>query len=408
MADAKRIVELDGLRAVAALMVFGSHAFHSQLLWSGVDLFFVLSGFLITGVLLDLRRRHAWRGYIAFFYARRSRRILPPYLLFLAVTSVLFGVGWARRWYLYLFLMNAPTFLSSAPYAHGILWSLAVEEQFYLIWPIIVYVLDEAVLAWLSAGLIIAAPLLRWITTAFVPHHWPIYTGTPFRMDLLAAGALIALAWRHHRAVVVRLGHYAFWFAAAVAISLCLLSLHPWFQPGADTVLVNVWLYEMIVLGYASALLWALSGRWVGFLRTAPMVYLGQISYSVYLIQLAAIAVMRRFIGHNKMAALAALAVTLCYAAVSWKWNRATDTATQQDQCNTRSWLYISRSRRSKSRSAASTQRRIGVSSIQPETTGNKSIKIGDSGPSPAPEVTNWLSLYGFEHCAAPLHAYLR
>lgn len=97
MLDAKRIVQLDGLRAVAALMVFASHAIRSQLLWSGVDLFFVLSGFLITGVLLDLRRQRSWRSYIAFFYARRTRRILPPYVLFLAVTSILFGVGWTRR-----------------------------------------------------------------------------------------------------------------------------------------------------------------------------------------------------------------------------------------------------------------------------------------------------------------------
>jgi peptidoglycan/LPS O-acetylase OafA/YrhL len=320
MPSGKRIVQLDGLRAVAVLMVFASHAFRSQLLWSGVDLFFILSGFLITGVLLDLRRKYTWRTYIAIFYERRARRILPPYVLLLIVTSVLFGLGWTRRWYLYFFLMNTSAFQPSVAYSHGILWSLAVEEQFYLIWPILVYLLSEKALAWLSIGLLLAAPLLRWFATACFPHHWLIYTALPFRMDLLAAGALIALVWRHHPAVILRLGLKGLWFAAITVLTLYVLSMHPWFRPGADTVLVNVWLYELILVSYSAGLIWILSGRLVGFLQARPMVYLGRISYSVYLIHVAALTFIRRFTHHYGASAIAALGVTLCYAAVSWKW----------------------------------------------------------------------------------------
>jgi peptidoglycan/LPS O-acetylase OafA/YrhL len=154
-----RIAQLDGLRAVAVLMVFASHGIRSQLLWSGVDLFFVLSGFLITGILVQERREHSWKAYFSSFYARRARRILPSYLMFLVLTSVLFGVGWLRHWYLFAFLMNTKSFFHLAGgYSQGVLWSLAVEEQFYLLWPVAVYLLTEAAIAWLAFGLVVAAP----------------------------------------------------------------------------------------------------------------------------------------------------------------------------------------------------------------------------------------------------------
>jgi peptidoglycan/LPS O-acetylase OafA/YrhL len=81
-------------------MVFASHAYRSELLWSGVDLFFILSSFLVTGILLEERSRHAVSGYLIRFYGRRARRLLPPYLLVLCLVSLLFGVGWIHHWYL--------------------------------------------------------------------------------------------------------------------------------------------------------------------------------------------------------------------------------------------------------------------------------------------------------------------
>jgi peptidoglycan/LPS O-acetylase OafA/YrhL len=97
----ERIGQLDGVRMVAIAMVFLGHAGDLRMMWMGVDLFFVLSGFLITGILISSRQRNLG-AYIGHFYERRARRILPPYVLLLVVTSLLFGLGWARHWYLYL------------------------------------------------------------------------------------------------------------------------------------------------------------------------------------------------------------------------------------------------------------------------------------------------------------------
>ena len=105
MAKAARIEALDGVRTLAIGAVFLHHAFGLKMLWAGVDLFFVLSGFLITGILIGAKGR-GLGSYFGHFYERRARRILPPYLVMLALTSVVVGVGWMRQGYLYLFLMN--------------------------------------------------------------------------------------------------------------------------------------------------------------------------------------------------------------------------------------------------------------------------------------------------------------
>ena len=139
----KRIPQLDSVRAIAILAVFCHHAFKIRLMWMGVDLFFVLSGFLITGVLVNAKH-HTLRGFFAHFYARRARRILAPYVLTLVVASFFFGVAWMRHWYLYILFTNfiMPLHIPQ-PMAFDPLWSLAVEEQFYLAWPLAVYFLSE-------------------------------------------------------------------------------------------------------------------------------------------------------------------------------------------------------------------------------------------------------------------------
>jgi peptidoglycan/LPS O-acetylase OafA/YrhL len=318
MPDARRIVQLDGLRAFAVLMVFFSHAIHSQLLWTGVDLFFVLSGFLITGILLE-QREQPLGGYLGAFYRRRMRRIVPPYLLFLVLTSVLFGTGWLRHWYLFLFLMNTNAFMDlSSHYSVSVLWSLAVEEQFYLLWPFAVYLLDESALAWLAGGLTLTAPLLRWAATVFIPGHGPVHFSTLFRMDLLAVGALIALFRRQRGAAFERFAFYGLLLAAAAATPLLLFSRYPWFQPAADSVLVNVWLYELSLIMYAGIVLWALSGRWAGILMLRPLVYVGKISYSFYLVHLTILTLVRNQLPHYSAAV--ALAGSLLYAALSWRF----------------------------------------------------------------------------------------
>ena len=314
----KRIEQLDGVRTVAIAAVFIHHTLNVKLLWMGVDLFFILSGFLITGVLIDQKSQSIGQ-YFGHFYGRRARRILPPYVLLLIITSVLFGISWARHWYCYVLLMNfLLAFHIPHPESLDILWSLAVEEQFYLFWPFAVYFLSEQALAWTAGAIVLIAPLLRWFCTPLFTAHWPIYSLTPFRMDLLAVGALISILWRKRQDLIQKSGHYGLIFSASALLVLFALSRKPGFTTASNTQLPNVFIYELTLIACAGAMLWALSGRGTGILTLAPVRYLGRISYTVYLIHITVFLVVAQHF-HGKMRiAGTTFVITLLYAAFSW------------------------------------------------------------------------------------------
>jgi len=311
----KRIPQLDSVRAIAILAVFFHHALRIKLLWMGVDLFFVLSGFLITGVLLNAKH-HAVGRFFAYFYSRRARRILAPYLLTLIVASCFFGVAWMRHWYLYIVLTNflIPLHIPH-PLAFDPLWSIAVEEQFYLVWPFAVYFLDDHRLRKLSILLIVLAPVLRGMV--HFQEHWPIYTLTPFRMDLLATGALLWLEWKKNRAGIERRG--AKIGLALIVVGLTGLGVLARFHTSTDgnTRLGNVSIYEFSLFICFGFMLYALSGWQVGWLRVKPLMYIGRISYSMYLVHLGIlILIMPRIAGIAGDAL--ALVITIVYASLSW------------------------------------------------------------------------------------------
>jgi peptidoglycan/LPS O-acetylase OafA/YrhL len=210
---------LDGLRGVAILGVLahqlcidgyeGSRAVSRALLplqvgWSGVQLFFVLSGFLITGILLDTRGA---RNYWSSFYARRALRIFPLYYLLLLSTfviaprlftlsSVLLAEYRYQGWY-WTYLVNvAPLFHAGTVGPLGHCWSLSVEEQFYWLWPFAVRFLHERALVRLCIG--VAAFALVFRLGLRIAHVSPemVYELTPARLDALALGALGAVAVR--------------------------------------------------------------------------------------------------------------------------------------------------------------------------------------------------------------------
>jgi len=314
----RRIDQLDGVRALAVSAVVIHHVFHVRLLWMGVDLFFILSGFLITGVLLE-RRGYSLKEYLGYFYRRRARRILPPYILLLLATTVFFGVVWARHWYCYFFFMNfVPALGLSQPHSLSVLWSLGVEEQFYFAWPFAVFFLGERALAWFAAGLVLAAPLLRWFCTPLFSNHWAIYVLTPFRMDLLAAGALLAILWRRRPELIKQHGQYGPVFSLLALGLLWILARDPRFTTSSNTPESNLLIYEMTLVIAAGVMLWALSGKGTGILTLAPARYLGRISYTVYLIHLTVYAVASSYL-HGRIEVLSAtFAVTLLYAGVSW------------------------------------------------------------------------------------------
>jgi peptidoglycan/LPS O-acetylase OafA/YrhL len=316
----RRIPQLDGLRAVAILSVIVAHVFGTPLLWMGVDLFFVLSGFLITGILL--RRKDAGLPYFSYFYARRALRILPAYGVFMLVFSSIFGTEWMKQWQWFAFFgMN----ISAAQGRVGsdglvVLWSLAVEEQFYLFWPLVVRFISERSLVRVSAIVLVLVPALRAIATPFFATHFPIYFLTPFRMDLLCAGALIAVVYRKHAAFFERLTYPAWLLAFCVGTLLLFLSRFADFQTSSNTVWTNTFLYSFILVLVASVLVAALGGKGTlnRVLTWPPLQYVGVISYSMYLIHASAILLSLRYFNRPLAIFLSALGMTTVYATATW------------------------------------------------------------------------------------------
>jgi peptidoglycan/LPS O-acetylase OafA/YrhL len=315
-----RILQLDGVRALAITAVFLHHAFKVRLLWMGVDLFFILSGFLITGILLQ-HKTQPMRRYFAEFYSRRVRRIMPPYLLLLVITTILLGMAWMKYAYLYVMLMNVIRAMSlPRPMTLEVLWSLAVEEQFYLVWPFAVYLLSEAALGWSAVALVILVPVMRGVCTPLFATHWPIYSLTPFRMDLLLVGALLALAWIHHRRMIERYGLYGLMLVPVAVAILLFLSKHYNVTTNDNTRLANVAIYEASLVACTGIMLWALSGRWVGMLTLRPVMYLGRISYSVYLIHVTALYLAAKMFHGTWAVAATGAVIALIYAVLSWQF----------------------------------------------------------------------------------------
>ena len=192
------MVQLDALRAFAIFGVMLLHFWpgnffveHFPVGASGLYLFFVLSGFLITGI-LDRGKTSPPSRFIAEFYLRRALRLLPLYYA-VVVVLLIFSPDAQQHWPCYAVqIMNFCLAAQSQWGPAGHFWSLAAEEQFYLLWPFAVLFLDRRRLIATCWALILIAPVFR--AVAMIVTHEP-YAGTllPGAMDLLAVGALLAL-----------------------------------------------------------------------------------------------------------------------------------------------------------------------------------------------------------------------
>jgi len=223
----RHIPALDGLRGVAILLVLGFHfaaafplvpeSFAERLVgrllqsgWCGVDLFFVLSGFLITGILYDTK---STSRYFRNYYARRMLRIFPLYYGLLIVCFVVIPrlsllsaadcgrIGADQPWY-WLFCSNLKIAMDGSPsfgFVSGfaaLTWSLAIEEQFYLIWPLLVFTCRRTTLLRICVAMIVGALALRVGLILADVSRTSIYVLTPCRFDGLALGAAISLVLR--------------------------------------------------------------------------------------------------------------------------------------------------------------------------------------------------------------------
>ncbi len=214
---------LDGLRAMAVLMVIAhnvhllEHTPHAGTVskvvgmmmdfgWVGVTLFFVLSGYLITGILLDARGQS---GALVKFLARRGLRIFPLYYALLALEFIVLPVlgaqpdlaeqnGWRQLWF-WAYTVNWSGFFDPelAPTGLPHLWSLAVEEQFYLLWPLLILGVSSAKRAFMLAmGVALVSALIRAGMVIKGMDHALIYDWTITRLDALAMGGAAAALWR--------------------------------------------------------------------------------------------------------------------------------------------------------------------------------------------------------------------
>ena len=270
---------------------------------AGVDLFFVLSGYLITGILVDSRGR---QNFFTNFYARRTLRIFPLYYAVVAFSLLILPhipnpksanferIAGDGVWY-WLYLSNY-SIAAHNQFRHSILdisWSLAIEEQFYLIWPAVVYLSSPRTLKRVCVALIFAAPLLRAVA-AFRGAGWiAIYVLTPMRVDALAYGAFIAILLREGKlknsrrlALVSTLTGAAIWTSFGFATDT--------YRELPQAQVVG---YSAIGVCFAGLLALILTAEKTSLLRRAfrnrLLIMLGLYSYGLYLFHLPLRAVIR-------------------------------------------------------------------------------------------------------------------
>jgi peptidoglycan/LPS O-acetylase OafA/YrhL len=300
---------LDGVRCYAVLIVALYHFHNFAAGWVGVQAFFVLSGYLITSILLESKETRR-ESYFRRFYWRRTLRIFPLYFAYIGVMTAAyvlfsvpaaFGVLWT---YLYTYTSN---FTRLGVYDRGgeffiHFWSLAVEEQFYLIWPLLVLLVSRQSLKRIVIGLLVGVPLIRLGAGEWMFAHGfeadrvarvlGAFTLTQF--DAFAAGAAILLfkasEWRQPQRIAI--GSLAVWLAAGAAMLITLpAGAKGWSIDtlGHHATTINyyhVWGNTLTNLASAAVILAALKGVLPWVFQNRAALHVGKVSYGVYVLHL--------------------------------------------------------------------------------------------------------------------------
>jgi peptidoglycan/LPS O-acetylase OafA/YrhL len=335
---------LDGIRGLAVSLVVLFHFGLFPAGWIGVQIFFVLSGYLITGILLRERERDA-REYLGRFYWRRSLRIFPLYSVFLALSFAAYlttgepqslGSDWP---YLVTYTTNFARLRSTdigSAFIH--LWSLAVEEQFYLFWPFVVYFASPAAFKRVVLAIILLSPIIRLaLYFAFLNSgHDADWIGRniyclPFtQFDSFATGAALVL-WQAQFAK-----NAGRWFLVTLTVTaLCgtgvLLHDHFFYKNafkeslGYSMYLMPdwgfVWGYTLINLAAVFLIACATRGtQALRFLEAAPIVWIGSISYGVYVYHVPALRILDRLNVQRPLLFVLYVTSVLIVSSVSFKW----------------------------------------------------------------------------------------
>jgi peptidoglycan/LPS O-acetylase OafA/YrhL len=321
----RSIPSLDGLRAISvSLVILAHYAFGGSFFWNsyffqlgqlGVNIFFVISGFLITFL---LSKEQAATSTISLknFYQRRAWRIFPPFYLYLAAAGLFSWIG--------IFHLRVKEILIAGaylwnyyipPYTNilGHTWTLALEEQFYLLWPLCLKLAKPTRAIKIAVLLIIIEPLIRvaeYLLFAQLRESGKIATNFHTRIDTLMFGCLIALLWRHaHFATFVHRFVRRPLFACSVVF---LLGLEPILNIYSRSTYHALWLTcdgaaISIALIYLVRYPMTVAGR---FVNLRPMRFVGELSYSLYLWQQIFVDAWRRRFPLNLLAAICCAALS--------------------------------------------------------------------------------------------------
>lgn len=324
-----RVPELDGIRGLATFSILAWHYVHRVLLapepgtafaylksslflsWSGVDLFFVLSGFLIAGILMDNRDT---KNYYRLFYLRRICRTFPLYYLLIAAYLTLspFYVNYSssKSWESWeTFVWNPAIFIGSyltftqnlsmafyggfGAFALAVTWSLAIEEQFYLLFPILIRWTPRSLLPLVLLCGALAAPILRTV----VPWSYGFFL-MPCRIDPLFVGALLAYIFRTPPALAFLERHKAGLYPVLAVLLLGTVHTGAYYDKTAFGGLGFTW----VALLYAVMIVIALlrhDSIIARVARTSSLVWLGQVSYGVYLFHLPILDLVHGWVRHR-------------------------------------------------------------------------------------------------------------
>lgn len=316
----RRIVELDGLRGIAILFVVSFHYINNQLVdrtdslskaiakatsfgWVGVDLFFVLSGFLIGSILIANKSSE---NYFKTFYVRRLVRIVPNYFLLLIVFVAIWNLPYFASnyflagqqeiplWSYFLMVHNfyMASFHSLGNDALSITWSIGIEEQFYIIFPFIVFFAKRSWLPWILGLLIVSAIGVRSLF-----EHWiPKYVLLPSRMDGLSIGFLIAYfnytgALQTHKQKII---------SSLTIVLFCVLAACAYLYWRYTDLGSSKHTFFAIAFGILVVYALALPKTWFGaILRNRALVWVGTISYSLYLFHYMILGLVHHFTGQT-------------------------------------------------------------------------------------------------------------
>ena len=292
-----RIPSLDGIRAISIAIVLFGHLLGTRYflgrqsaVWAGdlgalgVRIFFVISGYLITRLILTEFARYGGIS-LTRFYLRRTFRIFPAFYTLLATVAVANWLGWIKlsgRDFLYAATYTI-NYMPDRSWEVGHLWSLAVEEQFYLLWPALMMLAGPRRALWAAAWTVVLSPLIRIVILVWIPELRPSL-GEAFHTvaDPLATGCLLAglESWMAARE------KWKQWLGSPAAAWLPLVPFVLNMVPGAKLgVLLTQTLQNTAIAAAILRLVWFPDTPFGRLLNTAPMRFIGMLSYSLYLWQ---------------------------------------------------------------------------------------------------------------------------